>query len=217
MVAINLNFRAADFDPAQGGGSLPVGTHPAVVKNSKVDPTKDGNGGKLVLEIEIIDGPNKGATGNWNLNLWNQSEQAVRMAHRDLSALCHVIGVPEIQNETSVLHNRPFCIVVSQQLPPNDKYTQITKVLDIQGQEPARGQFNGAAPQQPGQPPQGFAQPQQQAAAPQAQPPAPAPQASQWAQNPPAAAPAPSASPWQQNASAPAPAPAGGGMPWMTK
>jgi pyruvate/2-oxoglutarate dehydrogenase complex dihydrolipoamide acyltransferase (E2) component len=238
-LGMNFNFRAADYDPTQGAGSMPVGQHPVIIKEYKIEPTKNGDGGMLVLTLEVIDGPSKGVTGPHRLNLWNPSEAAARIAHSQLSAICHAVGVAELQDEITPILGRPFQVVVTTQ-PQNEKYTQVSKILNMQGQEPKRGEFanGGAALQGNGMPPQGFAgQPAQQAPqqAPQQafQPPQPAPaQGSQpWAQPapqqqqapapaqwaPPAAQPAaqpaaavPAVGGWQQGAT-----PAGGAMPWQ--
>lgn len=214
MARLNgVNFNAADYDPTQSAGSLPVGVHPVVVKSSEVVATKDQSGGMLILTLEVIDGPNKGLTGPYRLNLFNQSQEAVKIAFQQLSALCHVIGVPGLADDTTPLHGKPFQVLVQMQTG-SDKYTEIKGVKTISGDDPKRGVFNavqgqGGAPQPQGnQPPQGFSNQspqQQQAPAPQQQ----QPQQS-WQQPAQGSAPAPQ---WQQPAQgqAPAPAPASGG------
>lgn len=154
-------FNAMQFDPTQGTGGFPVGKHPVIIKGSEVKPNKDNTGGYLQLDCEIIDGPSKGVIGAYRLNLYNNSAQAVEIAHRQLSAICHCVGVFNVQ-DSQQLHNLPFIIEVGPQKDP--QYTEVKKVFDIQGNEPGK-----KPPQQPAQPmaPQA---PQQPQATPQQQP-----------------------------------------------
>ena len=157
-------FNAQQFDPTQSAGQLPVGKHPVKIIDSEVKANSANTGGYLQLTLQIIDGPQTGATGAYRLNIYNQSQQAVDIAHRQLSAICHVLGVFNIQ-DSAQLHNIPFMIEVGLQ-KGDDKYTEVKKVFDIQGNEPGKtGQpAQNAAPQN------GFAQ-QNQAPVQQQQPP----------------------------------------------
>lgn len=195
-------FDATTVDPATGGGNLPLGVHPAIIKSSAVKPTKDNTGGLLELTVEIIDGAHKGMQGVYRLNLWNANPQSVEIAGKQLSALCHVTNTWHLNAEPkgSELYNKPFKIVVEQQKAPNDQYTQISAVLDIAGNAPVKGQA-GAAPQQqpqPGYTPAPAPLPSQAAPAPWGPPPNVAPAAGPvnsppqaWSQQPPAGANAP--------------------------
>ena len=225
MAQLIQAFNAQQFDPTQSTGGLPIGKHPVIVDSSEVKPNKENNGGYLQLNLKIIDGPQQGTVGAYRLNLYHSNQQTVEIAHRQLSAVCHVTGVFMLQ-DSAQLHNIPFIVEVGPQ--KNDaQYTEVKKVFDIQGNEPGKA-GHGQAAAQPAQAPAGFApqqpaqQPHQPAAAPawgQApqQQPAAAPQqpagAPAWGQQAPAQqpaqAPAPAAGGWQQGA-----APAGGNPPW---
>lgn len=195
-------FDASQFDPTQGVGQMPLGKHPVIIEKSSIETNKAGDGGFLQLNLRIIDGPNKGGEGVYRLNLYNASPKAAEIAHRQMSALCHVTGVFRVQ-QSEQLHNIPFVVEVEPQ-KDNPQYTQVSRVYDMAGNEPGKapqGQA-GAQPQQ---------QPQQFAPAP-APAPAAAPAAA-WgapAQQQPAAAPAPAAGGWNQAA----PAAAGGQPAW---
>jgi hypothetical protein len=222
MAQLIQAFNAQNYNPEQSTGGLPIGKHPVVVDSSEVKPNKENNGGYLQLNLKIIDGPQTGTVGAYRLNLYHSNQQTVEIAHRQLSAVCHVTGVFMLQ-DSAQLHNIPFIVEVGPQ--KNDaQYTEVKKVFDIQGNEPGKA-GHGQAAAQPAQAPAGFA-PQQPAPAqggapawgqaPQQQPaqapqqPAPAPA---WGQQAPAQqtaqAPAPAAGGWQQGA-----APAGGNPPW---
>lgn len=196
-------FDATTVDPSAGTGNLPVGRHPVVIKSAAVTPTKGNDGGLLLLTVEIIDGQYKGVQGAYRLNLWNASPQSAEIASKQLSALCHVTNRFQLNAEPKgvELFGIPFFIIVEQQAPPNEKYTQIVGVQDINGNAPVKGQgpSQGQPQQQPPmqqqpmqQPPQGQPawgapqQPQQQPPAqpPQGQPAWGAPQGQQPAQQP---------------------------------
>lgn len=148
-------FDATKFDPTQGVPSMPVGKHPVVIVDSEVAPTKDNTGGMLVLTLQIIDGPAKGQKGSYRLNLYNQSQQAVEIAHRQLSAICHAIGVFQVQ-DSQQLHNIPFVVEVTLQKSPEAAakgYTEVSRVYDRNGNEPGKPVQGG-----PAQPAQGGGQ-----------------------------------------------------------
>lgn len=156
-------FNAQQYDPTQGVGSLPIGKHPVIIESSEVKANKANDGGYLQLNLRIIDGPQQGTTGAYRLNLYHTNQQTVEIAHRQLSAICHVVGVFQVQNSEQ-LHNLPFIVEVGPQ--KNDaQYTEVKKVYDTHGNEPGKAGA-GAAPQQPqqaagfGQQPQGQQAPQ---------------------------------------------------------
>jgi len=173
MAQLIQPFNANNFDPTQGVGGLPIGRHPVIIQSSDVKATKANDGGYLQLDLQIIDGPQKGTVGAYRINLYNASQQAVDIANRQMSAISHVTGVFMIQ-DTAQLHNIPFIIEVGPQ--KNDpQYTEVKKVFDIHGNEPGKPPAQGGAAQPQGQ--GGFGAPQGQ----QQQPPA---QGGQWGGQP---------------------------------
>ena len=234
MAQLLQAFNAQQFDPTQGGGSLPVGRHPVIIESSEVKANKANDGGYLQLNVKLIDGPQMGTTGAYRLNLYHSNPQTAEIAHRQLSAICHVVGVFNVQ-DSAQLHNIPFIIEVGLQKgeeAAQKGYTEVKKVFDINGNEPGKA-GQGAPAAQPQQQPAaqgGFGQQQpaqQPAAQPQGNAPAwggdqpaqqqpqgaPAGNAPAWgqqpAQQPAAQQPAQQAGGWQQGGTAPA-----GGAPW---
>lgn len=205
-------FDATKVDPTQGMRSLPIGKHPVVITASEVKGTTAGDSGLLALTLDIIDGPAKGQQGIYRLNIYNQSEKAREIAQRQLSALCHVIGVFQVQ-DSQALHGRPFVIEVALQRDADSAakgYTEIVKVYDINGNEPGKAPpiAQPAQQQQAAPPAAGWGAPPPVAAAPPAMPAAPGPAwgaatAAQPAAAPPAGGWAPAgggAPPWASNA-----------------
>ena len=234
MAQLMQAFDAQQYDPTQGGGSLPVGRHPCIIESSEVKANKANDGGYLQLNVKLIDGPQTGTTGAYRLNLYHSNPQTAEIAHRQLSAICHCVGVFNVQ-DSSQLHNIPFIIEVGLQKgeeAAQKGYTEVKKVFDINGNEPGKA-GQGAPAAQPQQQPAaqgGFGQQQpaqQPAAQPQGNAPAwgggqpaqqqpqgaPAGNAPAWgqqpAQQPAAQQPAQQAGGWQQGGAAPA-----GDAPW---
>ena len=233
MAQLLQAFNAQQFDPTQGGGSLPVGRHPSIIESSEVKANKANDGGYLQLNVKLIDGPQTGTTGAYRLNLYHSNPQTAEIAHRQLSAICHCVGVFNVQ-DSSQLHNIPFIIEVGLQKgeeAAQKGYTEVKKVFDINGNEPGKAGQGAPAAQPQQQPAQGGFGQQQPAQQPAAQPQdnapawgggqpaqqqpqgAPAGNAPAWgqqpAQQPAAQQPAQQAGGWQQGGAAPA-----GGAPW---
>lgn len=194
MAQLQTAFDATKFDPSQGIGQLPIGSKlPVTITESEVKATKDNSGGYIQFTVQVQQGENAGRKGAYRINLYNSSEAARGIAERQLSALCHVTGVFNLQ-DTQQLHNIPFLIDVVAQADP--KYTEVKAVYDINGNEPGR------AHQQNHQQQQSQPQPQSQPQAPVQQPQQQAPQQPAWGGG------APQGQPQQQTS-----APAWGGQP----
>lgn len=175
-----LKFDARTVAPQVGLDPVPEGWYKTVVTKSNTKAVSTGNGGMLELILTIIEGQYQNRILYWNLNLYNTNQQAVEIAYKQLSALCHVIGQFNVEDNGApdmvvpLLHNIPFMThaVVSQ--GTNGPINNIKAVRDINGNDPGKlGATTQAAPannQQPpnNQPPQGG---YQAAPAPQNNPP----------------------------------------------
>lgn len=152
MAQLMQAFDATKFDPSQGLPQMPVGKHPVVIVNDEIKPTKDNSGGYLELTLQIIDGPAKGQQGAYRLNLYNQSQQAVEIAHRQFSAICHAVGVFQVTDGRQ-LHNIPFMVEVGLQKDPEAAqkgFTEVKRIFDRNGNEPGKA-GSGAPAAQPAQ------------------------------------------------------------------
>lgn len=138
-----FNFSTQGITPKfGGGGGLPIGKHPVVIYSTKMEQTQSGTGGKLVLELEVIDGPMKGAKGVENLTLQHSNPVVVRISSEQLTAICHVVGLPNGFQQTEELHGKPFVVEVA---PQKDKpeYTEVVAVFDMNGNEPGKQSGGG--------------------------------------------------------------------------
>jgi len=162
---VQLNFDANQVAPSTGFDPVPEGWYNVAITESEIKPTKTGDGAYLQLKVSIIDGPQAGKPVFIRLNLKNSNQQAVDIAHGELSAICHATGVFQV-SDSSQLHNLPFQIkVIVKKDPQHGESNEVKSYRDASGNEPGR-------PAQGGQPssftpaPTATAAPQQAAAAP---------------------------------------------------
>lgn len=113
-------FNAEDVSPAGSYDPLPDGWYAALIDSSEVKQTKAGNGEYLALRFKIVEGDFENRTVFTNLNLVNPNAQAVEIARRTFSSICHAVGVlnPE---DTSELHGIPMSIKIKLR-PATDQY-----------------------------------------------------------------------------------------------
>lgn len=151
-------FDASTVAPSQGGGKVSPGNYDAYISNTYGKPTKDQTGGMIVVEFTT---PNGAIEKRYNV--WNASPQAVEIASKEISALCHATGIfkitanqNDLPNAVRELRNARCKIIVGYQSGmepsaerPEGGYTEVKKVLDLHGNEPGKTNAqNNAAPQQ---------------------------------------------------------------------
>lgn len=107
MASLNGTFDATQVEPNAPFEVLPAGKYPVHIVASDMRPTKDGNGSYLWLELEVLDGEQKGRKVYDRLNLDNQNQQAVEIAQRALSAICHATGKLHV-TDSEELHFIPM-------------------------------------------------------------------------------------------------------------
>jgi hypothetical protein len=135
-----LNFDATQVDPNKPLELLPPGKYPVQIIQSEKRPTKDGLGSYIWLEMEILEGEQKGRKLWDRLNLENKNAQAVDIAQRTLSAICHAVGIVQIR-DSEQLHFRAMTATVKIK-PAQGQYDANN---EVKGYEP----YGAAAPQRP--------------------------------------------------------------------
>lgn len=115
-----LNFNAANVAPATPREPIPGGWYDAKVTDSNVTPTKDGTGLRLNLTFTVIGGQFDGRKVFEGLNIKNKSEKAQQIAHEQLSAICHAVGILDLK-QSEQLHGHPLKIKVKVR-PEQDGY-----------------------------------------------------------------------------------------------
>ena len=107
-----LNFDATQVEPQQSFDAVPPGKYEAIIIDSEMKQTKAGTGEYLQLTFEIV-GPSHSGRKVWSrLNLSNPNRTAEEIAQRELSAICMVCGIGQIQ-DSEELHDIPLIIDVA--------------------------------------------------------------------------------------------------------
>jgi hypothetical protein len=106
MVALPQSFNTADvedgdFEPVQPG------EYEAMILESEMKATKDGNGAYVQLKIQL----KNGRILFERLNIQNKNEQAVEIAYRTLKKICEACGKTSIK-DTTELHNKRMLVVL---------------------------------------------------------------------------------------------------------
>ena len=112
-------FDASGVAPSQPQEIIPIGWYTVTITETEIKETSKKSGSFLALTYTIVDGDYKGRKVFNNLNIINANAQAVEIAQRDLSAICHATGVMVV-DDTSKLHNIPFEIKVGMAKPTAD-------------------------------------------------------------------------------------------------
>ena len=164
MANLGFAFDANTVQPQESFDVLPAGFYPLMITESEMKATSTG-GQMLVLTLEIIEGQFKGRKIWERLNLVNSNEQAVQIAQRSLSAICHAVKEFQVQ-DSSQLHHKPLIAKVKVNPAANgyDASNGVAGWLEYN----TENQQKCAAPATGGQPQ--MAQTQQQASPAQQQP-----------------------------------------------
>ena len=112
MAYLGGTFDASAVEPSTAYEPLPAGEYPVIIVDSNMENTKTGTGQFLKLQIQVIEGEHANAMLFDRLNLVNSNQQAVDIAKRTLSAICHAVGVLQVQ-DSQQLHNKPMLVKVT--------------------------------------------------------------------------------------------------------
>jgi hypothetical protein len=91
-----------------------------MVDESEIKPTNDGQGERVNVRYNILDGKYAGRKVFGGFNIKNANPKAMEIAWRQLSALCHAVGVLDLQ-DTQHLHGIPFKLKVTLEAAREDK------------------------------------------------------------------------------------------------
>lgn len=107
-----LQFNAGQVAPISMDKELvPTGWYVVYVAETEIAPTKNNTGTKLKYVLQIMDGPYKGARIYDSFNIANPNPEATRIGQGQLSALCHAVGVLNVQ-DSQQLHNIPYKVKI---------------------------------------------------------------------------------------------------------
>ena len=170
-----LNFDATNVPQGQAFENLTPGWYTVRMVESEMKPTSTNTGSYLECQFEVIAPAQFAGRKLWDrLNLNNPNPKTVEIANETLSAICHSVGIIQVQ-DSQQLHNCPLdakvgMSKVTEQYPePRNEIKGYRKVQGATGQaapmqQQAPQQFQQQAPQQYQQAPQqqNFQQPMQQ-------------------------------------------------------
>jgi len=126
MANLGTTFDASAVDPTTTYEILPPGQYVVQIVRSEMRATKSGNGQQLVLELDVLEGAQAGRKLFDRLNLVNPNTQAVEIAERTLSAICHATGRMQVQ-DSEELHLVPMLADVTVQ-PPKNGYGESNRI-----------------------------------------------------------------------------------------
>lgn len=106
-----ISFNAAEVQPNQHD-LIPAGVYEAVITDSKTQAIKSGAGVGINITFEIISGEHKSRKVWQWINYQHTNQEAQRIGRGELSAICHAVGVLQLQ-DTAQLHNLPLLITVA--------------------------------------------------------------------------------------------------------
>jgi uncharacterized protein DUF669 len=137
----DLNFDATAVTPDAGiGDPLPTGWYNVGIDESNMNPTQDGLGTYLKLRFTVLDGQYQGRKVWEQLNLKNSNPQTVEIAQKQLSAICHAVGVLK-PGKSEELHNIPLKVRIGQKKAENGydagnrimAYKNVNEKVDMAG------------------------------------------------------------------------------------
>lgn len=146
MVA--LSFNAANVEPDAGFQIIPKGWYNVRVVEDEIKPTKDGTGTFLNVQFEVIDGQYAKRRLFHRFNLTNaKSQQTVEIGLKQLSALCHAVGVLNLA-DTEQLKGIPLKVRVKERKGDDnyDDSNEITSFKNINDASAGASSGAGAAP-----------------------------------------------------------------------
>lgn len=106
-----LQFNATNVAPLEEFVPVTAGWYQAICESAELKPTSAGTGSYLSMKFKI-QGPTHAERVIFaNVTYSNPNEKAVEIGHRQLSALCHAVGVLNLQ-DANQLCNKPLMIKV---------------------------------------------------------------------------------------------------------
>ena len=113
MPKLPNSFKPKDHDDMKDFSLLPKDKYLCAIKKSEMKPTQSNKDGDtdnemLAMEAHILEGKFKDRILFINLNLINESEQAVEISNEELGTLCRACGIDEEIDDSDELHGIPF-------------------------------------------------------------------------------------------------------------
>lgn len=113
MPKLPNSFKPKDHDDMKDFSLLPKDKYLCSIKKSEMKPTQSNKDGEtenemLAMEAVVLEGKFKDRIIFINLNLVNESEQAVEISNEELGTICRACGIDEEIDDSDELHGIPF-------------------------------------------------------------------------------------------------------------
>lgn len=166
-----IDFDSSQVAPSIGtADAMPAGWYNVMMDESGTHPTKNSTPENpqfyLQCRFNILDGQYAGRKLFTRLNIRNANPQAVEIAYKDLSAICHAVGMVGLVPDSEMIHGKPLKVKVKVRAATGDyeASNEISAYKNIN--EQTAGAPGTPAGVNPGMPPMGVTPPPQQAWAP---------------------------------------------------
>ncbi len=128
----------------------PEADYPVYISKAETKPTKSGKSGLVEFTLSAVDGPKKGESHAYRLNLFNENEVARRIAQQELTSLAYVCSIIDATTVEEFVGKGPFIAHIGPQLSNNPedagKYSEVKHVAYQDGTKPG----DAPAPSQTG-------------------------------------------------------------------
>lgn len=137
MTEISYVFDATQHDPDAGQEPVPADTYKVAIDSAETYEMRDDKGWGFKVVYKIVDGPYAGRTFHNQYNIGHQtSPKTVEIAHKQLSALAHVVGVMkfDVKNKGGELVGKQLRARVLS----DGRYNELKEVYDVNGNKPSK-------------------------------------------------------------------------------
>ena len=124
------NFNASNVNPNDQFSPLPAGNYEVMITDAEIRHTKDGQGTYMRLALDVQSGQYQGRKIFHNLTRENRNNVAKEIGERQLSQICHAIGVLEPKEKEDILF-KPLVAVLKIR-KGNEGYSDSNEVQRFQ-------------------------------------------------------------------------------------
>lgn len=136
-----------DAEPSQDFSPIPVGEYVVQIVDSDIKPTKRGDGHRLEMTFEVMDGEYKGRKVWQSYNVDNPNPKAVEIAQREIRSIREATGQLGAM-DSQEFHYKPLVIRVDIEerdgYSPRNVIKAYKAVAGGQGNAPATGAATAA-------------------------------------------------------------------------
>jgi len=142
-----LNFVPENVEDAGDGFTVvPPGTYPVCIVKSDIIDTKAGTGKMLVLDCQILEGPNTGDIIVDRLNIKNPSQVSQRIGLSQLKNICDSVGHIGMLKDSEQLHGKPYSVKIVVEDFTSNKTGKTLKSNRIEKRMPRKELVAGSMP-----------------------------------------------------------------------